>query len=82
MSFETYKGIEFIRISALPKEEQAMILKTLDQTKIIKILRDNVVLKDCVQSRDYYEWKGKERQSVVAAPASAELVKELKLAFK
>jgi len=82
MNFETYKGIEFIRISALPKDEQAIIHKTLDQTKVIKILRDDVLLNDCVQTRDYHEWKGAMKQSVVGPTESASLVNELKLAFK
>ena len=82
MNFETYKGIEFIRISALPQDEQAMIHKTLDQTKVIKILRDNVVLNDCVQTTDYRAWKDANQPATASPPASAALVSELKLAFK
>ena len=82
MNFETYKGIEFVRISALPEDEQAIIHKTLDEAKIIKILRDNELLNDCVQSRDYQEWKGARKQVVASTPAPEGLVKELKLAFK
>jgi hypothetical protein len=81
MSFETYKGIEFIRLSALPEEERVLIHKTIDQTKIIKILRDSELLNDCVQTRDYQEWKGATRHEAVSAPAT-NTVNELKLAFK
>jgi hypothetical protein len=82
MNFETYKGIEFIRISALPEEERASIHKTLDQTKIIKILRDKELLNDCIQVSDYQEWKGASTQQVISSAATSAAVQELKLAFK
>lgn len=56
MSSETYKGIEFVRIANLPSEEQQRIVKTLDQTRIIKILRDKELLNDCVLVDDYNNW--------------------------
>ena len=82
MNVESYKGIEFVRISGLPQDEQAMIHKTMDQTKIIKILRESVVLSDCIQIKDYDEWKLARKPGVSSSPASASMVKELKLAFK
>jgi hypothetical protein len=82
MSFETYKGIEFIRISALPEEERVLIRKTLDETKIIKILRERELLNDCIQVSDYSEWKGARKQDIINAPAVNATVQELKLAFK
>ena len=82
MISETYKGIDFIRISALPADEQASIYKTLDRTKIIKILRDKELLSDCVQTHHYREWKGAAKQVTASSTATAPLVNELKLAFK
>jgi hypothetical protein len=82
MTFETYKGIHFIRIATLPVEEQVLIQKTLDHTKIINILRDNELLKDCVQTHHYNEWKGVATHSNEDRTATAPLIKELKLAFK
>ena len=57
MSTETYKGIEFIRISNLPDEQKAQIIRTIEQHQIIKIQRDQDLLSDCVQLRDYKQWK-------------------------
>lgn len=82
MSFETYKGIEFIRISALPEEERVLIRKTLDEAKIIKILREKELLTDCIQVSDYSEWKGARKQELVDSAVTNEAVQELKLAFK
>lgn len=54
---EVYKGIEFIRISKLPKEQSARIEASLPEEKIFKILRDDeILLEDCIQYRDYQEW--------------------------
>ena len=54
---EVYKGIEFIRISKLPKEQSTRIQASISEEKIFKILRDDeVVLEDCIQYRDYQEW--------------------------
>jgi hypothetical protein len=54
---EVYKGIEFIRISKLPKEQSVRIQASVPEEKIFKILRDDdVLLEDCIQYRDYQEW--------------------------
>ena len=56
MSAETYKGIEFVRISNLPEEQKNQITQTIDRSKIIKILRGKELLPDCVQVNDYAHW--------------------------
>ncbi|MBX2942544.1 MAG: hypothetical protein KF860_09380 [Cyclobacteriaceae bacterium] len=53
---ENYKGIEFIRISKLPDEQRKQIVQALPSDKIIKILRDNELLTDCVQFKHYEAW--------------------------
>lgn len=53
---EIYKGIEFIRISNLPKEQSDSINASFPKEKIIKILRDEIILRDCIQYSDYQEW--------------------------
>jgi hypothetical protein len=50
---EIFKGIEFIRISNLPEDQKEFITISIPKDRIIKILKDNVVLKDCVQYHDY-----------------------------
>jgi hypothetical protein len=56
MSAEIYKGIEFVRISKLPEDQKSQITRTIDQSKIIKILRGKELLPDCVQINDYANW--------------------------
>ena len=67
MSSESYKGIEFIRISSLATQEKNLIWQTLGHEKIIKILRDNELLNDCIQYNDYLAWQsqnGENRNAV------------------
>jgi len=56
MSVETYKGINFVRISQLPEDQKNQITQTIDRHKIIKILRGKELLPDCVQVNDYDLW--------------------------
>lgn len=56
MSAETYKGIEFIRISSLPDDQKNQITRTLESHHIIKILRGKDLLPDCVQVAEYKRW--------------------------
>lgn len=56
MSAETYKGIDFVRISNLPEDQKNQITRTIDHSKIIKILRGKELLHDCVQVNDYAHW--------------------------
>lgn len=53
---ENYKGIEYVRISKLPDEQKANLVQTLPSDKIIKILRENELLTDCVQFKHYDAW--------------------------
>ncbi len=53
---EIYKGIEFVRISNLPKEQSEEIYAAFPKDKIIKILRDEMIVRDCIQYQDYQEW--------------------------
>lgn len=62
---EIYKGIEFVRISNLTKELSERIYASFPKEKIIKILRDEVILKDCIQYHDYQEWFRKSDQSTM-----------------
>ena len=82
MRMETYKGIEFVRISSMPEEQQALIHQTLDRLKIVKILREHELLNDCILMTDYMEWAGAtekpEKEAVAASPARS----GLRLAFK
>lgn len=56
MMIEHFKGIEFVRISSLSKAQQQEVWESFDQEKIIKIIRDNSLLNDCILYSDYAAW--------------------------
>ncbi|HEY5692521.1 MAG TPA: hypothetical protein VIS49_13780 [Cyclobacteriaceae bacterium] len=53
---EHYKGIEFVRLSKLPEDQKALLVQALPSNHIIKILRENELLTDCVQFKHYDAW--------------------------
>lgn len=57
MAPEVYRGIEFIRISALAEEQKKLFWQSFDQHKIIKILKNDSLLNDCVLVKDFLEWQ-------------------------
>lgn len=66
---EIYKGIEFVRISSLDANEKTNIWQTIEREKIIKILRDNELLNDCIQYHDYVSWAKNQKQAFKAEVA-------------
>jgi hypothetical protein len=57
MTIEQFKGIEFVRISSFSKAQQREIWASFDPEKIIKIVRDNSLLNDCILSSDFAAWE-------------------------
>ncbi len=53
---ETYKGIKFIRISSLPAEQKDLIWQSINHDFVIKILKDNTLINDCLQYAHYVTW--------------------------
>jgi hypothetical protein len=53
---KVYKGIEFVRLSSLNKEQAASIGESAFAKKTIKILCDNELLSDCLPYSYYLEW--------------------------
>jgi len=51
-----YKGIEFVTVSSLSKEEQELFRKTFKRSLLIKIMIDGAIVHDCIQYRDYVLW--------------------------
>jgi hypothetical protein len=51
-----YKGIEFVRLSAMPKAEQDLFQKTFNPNLYIKILMGEEIVHDCIQYKDYVSW--------------------------
>jgi hypothetical protein len=53
---EHFRGIEFVRISSLPEDQKEKIWQSFQQDKIIKIVRDQSLLNDCILYQDYVSW--------------------------
>ena len=68
MNVERYKGIEFVRISALPKEQQEQVWASFEREKIIKIVRDQSLMNDCILYHDFTAWQSRVQ---AAAPKSS-----------
>lgn len=83
---ENYKGIEFVRISTLPEDQKKSIWTSLKRDKIIKILKNDCLLNDCVQISDYEQWYSEnylaESIKGTASQHHKESVQEFKLAYK
>lgn len=79
---ENYKGIEFVRISALPEDQKKVFWNSFDRHKIIKILRNEELLNDCIQYRDYQDWYKHIGQSEMITMKSQDLRKEFKFVFR
>lgn len=53
---ENYKGIKFVRISSLPLEQKNKIWNSINPQAIIKILKGDMLLNDCIQYKHYETW--------------------------
>lgn len=80
---EIYKGIEFVRISQLPAEQQEKLKHTIKRDKVIKILIGNTLADDCVQYHHYKAWFLQTYPAKVITPQSATMAQpELALSQK
>jgi hypothetical protein len=84
--FESYKGIEFVRISTLPEDQKQLIWTSIKRDKIIKILKSDCLLNDCVQLHDYEAWYSEnyKPETITLSTLSSQSLKqpEYKLVFK
>ncbi len=53
---ENFKGIEFVRISTLPEEEKEKVWQSSLKNKVIKIIKEESLLNDCILYQDYLSW--------------------------
>jgi hypothetical protein len=67
---EQYKGITYIRIAALPEKQKQQFWVSFDPEKIIKILKDDKLLNDCVLYNDYSEWLNSVFKEEVSMPVT------------
>jgi hypothetical protein len=69
LNIERFKGIEFVRISSLPKEQQQRVWESFERDKIIKIVRDQSLMNDCILYNDFTAWQARIQPSPEAQPA-------------
>jgi hypothetical protein len=53
---EHYRGMFYVRLSGLPTEQNSKIRTSPYRHTIIKILKDDFLLGDCMSYTDYLEW--------------------------
>jgi len=53
---KNYKGIEFVQLSELPKEQKEKISESLSEDSLIKILMNETVVSNCIQYKEYEFW--------------------------
>ena len=70
MNVEQFRGIQFVRISSMSKAQQEQVWDSFDQEKIIKIIKDEALMNDCILYSDYAAWQsGLPKPSVVSEPS-------------
>lgn len=85
MTIENFRGIEFVRISSMPKDEQEKIWSSFEHEKIIKIVKDQSLMNDCILYPDFEAWKTRQTadQQKTASPQRRSVGQILgKLAFE
>jgi len=53
---EHYKGILYVRLSSLPGEQKEKLREAYNRESIIKIIKDNSIINDCILYTDYLGW--------------------------
>lgn len=53
---ELYKGISYVRISSLPGWQKSILGESMYRDRVIKIIKENSLLHDCIVYHDYVEW--------------------------
>jgi hypothetical protein len=77
---ENFKGIEYVRISSLPGDQREKIWGSFQHDKIIKIVKDQALMNDCILYQDYASWLS-QHQPPAAKPAAATAVSSPQQAF-
>lgn len=51
-----YKGIEYIQVRELPPEQQELLLQSINQELLIKIVVEGTTIGNCLLYKDYEMW--------------------------
>jgi hypothetical protein len=84
LNVEQFRGIQFVRISSMSKDQQEQVWNSFDREKIIKIVKDESLLNDCILFTDFTTWQADQRMSGIAiTPGKPEYPAAIgKLAFE
>jgi hypothetical protein len=66
---KNYKGIEFVQLTDLPKEQKEKISESLSEDSLIKILMNEIVVSNCIQYKEYELWFDNVYRPHKSAPA-------------
>lgn len=70
LNVEQFRGIQFVRISSMSKDQQEQVWDSFDREKIIKIIKDESLMNDCILFSDYTAWQaGVSKTNIVVAPS-------------
>ena len=70
---ENFKGIEFVRISSLPEDQKEKIWRSFQTDKIIKIVKDQALMNDCILYQDYVSWLSQNQVAITKSTPSTPL---------
>lgn len=56
VSSKIYKGIEFVQLNELPKDQKDKISQAFTEDSLIKILIDDTIVSNCIQYKEYELW--------------------------
>jgi hypothetical protein len=56
ISKRTFRGIDYVQLSTLSKNQAESLKQSLDERTLIKILKNDVILNDCVLYSAYEKW--------------------------
>jgi hypothetical protein len=75
VSSKIYKGIEYVQLSELPKDQKEKILEMFDEESFIKIMMDKTIIRKCLQYKDYEMWfDNYYRSAHLPSPARKEIL--------
>lgn len=66
LNVEEFRGIQFVRISSMSKDQQEQVWNSFDREKIIKIVKEQSLLNDCILFSDFTAWQADQPQPGVA----------------
>ena len=70
LTVEQFRGIQFVRISSMSKDQQEQVWNSFDREKIIKIVKEQSLLNDCILFTDFTAWQADQRKPAIVLTPS------------